>query len=101
MKRLQTAILALCFATALPSATLAQDDKSGKTPEELAREAEELARETAKTLMDTLQLFINRIPQYESPEVLENGDIIIRRKRVPADPPPESEPEDGVDSTRT
>ena len=53
--------------------------------------------------MDALQLFINRIPQYESPEILENGDIIIRRKRVPADPPPEREPDDTdtIDSTRT
>lgn len=103
MKRLQAAILALCFAAALPSAALAQDDEQGKTPEDLAREAEELARETAKTLMDALQLFINRIPQYESPEILENGDIIIRRKRVPADPPPEREPDDTdtIDSTRT
>ena len=31
-------------------------------------------------MLQALELFINTIPQYEEPEVLENGDIIIRRK---------------------
>ena len=43
-----------------------------KTPEELARDG--LAK-----LLSALDLFIGSIPQYETPEILPNGDIIIRR----------------------
>jgi hypothetical protein len=32
-------------------------------------------------MMHALRLLVENIPQYELPEVLENGDIIIRRKR--------------------
>ncbi|MBC6440140.1 MAG: hypothetical protein GDA49_06970 [Rhodospirillales bacterium] len=38
-----------------------------------------MAKETMKRLMLTLELLVAGIPQYEMPEVLENGDIIIRR----------------------
>jgi hypothetical protein len=67
-------------------------DDDGKTLEE----AERLARETAKRLMETLRLMLEYIPQYEMPEITEDGDIIIRRKH----PEPEPEPENG-DSSRT
>jgi hypothetical protein len=30
---------------------------------------------------------LKAIPQYETPEILDNGDIIIRRKRVKPDGP--------------
>jgi len=41
----------------------------------------DLAAEGISKLMDALRLFVDNIPQYETPEVLENGDIIIRRKQ--------------------
>ena len=41
-------------------------------------------------MLRAIELMIEMIPQYDMPEVLENGDIIIRRKN----PPPESEGED-------
>ena len=34
-----------------------------------------------KMILDALELFIQNIPQYEAPEILDNGDIIIRRVR--------------------
>ena len=40
----------------------------------------ELLEGGVKMMLQALELFINTIPQYEEPEVLENGDIIIRRK---------------------
>jgi hypothetical protein len=42
---------------------------------------DELAIEGISKLMDALSLFVSTIPQYSAPEVLENGDIIIRRKK--------------------
>ena len=44
----------------------------------------ELLEGAAQRLVRALELILMAIPQYEAPELLENGDIIIRRKpRVP------------------
>jgi hypothetical protein len=43
--------------------------------------AEEMAREAIEQLMRALELMMESIPQYEMPEINEDGDIIIRRKR--------------------
>lgn len=69
----------------------------------LAAEAEEedpkeLAREGMERMLRAIELMIEMIPQYEMPEVLENGDIIIRRKNPPENGD-EEEPE--LDETRT
>ncbi len=79
---------------------------SGSIPEalrELERQAEDLlgpeAREAVESLlpmieslMDRLPLLIDNLPQYEIPEIMPNGDIIIRRKRklpkIDPDAPP-------------
>ena len=58
----------------------------------------ELAREGIERLMQALEALIQSIPQYEMPEINENGDIIIRRKRTP---PGEDEGAPETDSTRT
>jgi hypothetical protein len=58
----------------------------------------ELAREGMERMLRAIELMIEMIPQYELPEVLENGDIIIRRKNPPAN---EDEEEPEVDETRT
>lgn len=48
----------------------------------------ELARESVETLLRALEALIDKIPQYELPEINENGDIIIRRKRKDGAAPP-------------
>ena len=61
-------------------------------PRDGAKEAEELAREALDKLMKAMGALIQSIPQYEMPETLPNGDIIIRRKRPPeAKPPPKED----------
>ena len=55
--------------------------------------AEELAREAMEQFMRALKMFMQSIPQYELPEINENGDIIIRRKRWPEGDDP-GEPDD-------
>jgi len=42
-------------------------------------EAERLANEALTKMMRALDLFITTVPRYAAPEVLPNGDIIIRR----------------------
>ena len=40
---------------------------------------EEMLEEGVRMIMNALKLVLKTIPQFEMPEVLENGDIIIRR----------------------
>ena len=49
----------------------------------------ELLKEGTQQILKAFELFLQAIPQYEPPEVLDNGDIIIRRKhpeRTPKNP---------------
>lgn len=59
----------------------------------------ELAREGMERLIRAIELMLEMIPQYETPEVLPNGDIIIRRKN-PVDEG-EDNPEPDDDQART
>ena len=86
-------IMATLVATSLYTPVAHADN--GSLPEalrELERQAEDLlgpeAREAVESLlpmieslMDRLPLLIDNLPQYEIPEIMPNGDIIIRRKR--------------------
>ena len=86
MKRRNTLISviflsALLTVTGVPMALhAAQHDQRG--------EAEDMAREAIEQLMRALELMIDSIPQYELPEINDNGDIIIRRKRREPRPEP-------------
>lgn len=42
-------------------------------------EAERLAGEALTRIMRALNLLVDSVPQYAAPEVLPNGDIIIRK----------------------
>lgn len=69
----------LIFAAVLAAAVFVLEPipaqaQSGKT------ESEALLEEGTKKILRAFELFIQTIPQYEIPEVLPNGDIIIRRK---------------------
>jgi hypothetical protein len=84
---LAAAVIAAFATLAGPLPAVAAE---GETPSELAREGME-------RMLRAIELMIEMIPQYEVPEVLENGDIIIRRKN----PRPDEEEEEAVDETRT
>ena len=86
---LLAASLALSSVLLGAKGAVAQSDKPDeKTPEELALEG-------VDSLMRALDLMIEKIPQYEMPEINENGDIIIRRKRE-ASPAPQDEEEEPI-----
>ncbi len=54
-----------------------------------------------KTILNALELLLKSIPQYEAPEVLENGDIIIRRIPKNENVPKESPKPNGDTQTET
>jgi hypothetical protein len=77
---------ALLLASALLAASPAfAADKSAaeRLREELERTAESLAGNLER-LLSTFEEVAREVPRYDVPQMLENGDIIIRRK--PQDP---------------
>ena len=63
-------------------------------------ETEQAIKDATRRLLRALEGLMMSIPQYEAPEVLENGDIIIRRKRPgPSDKGAPAEPD--MDETAT
>ena len=52
---------------------------SADTLQDKTAEAEQLANEALAKMMKALDLLIMTVPRYAAPEVLPNGDIIIRR----------------------
>jgi len=59
-------------------------------PHDRWKRAEELARKSLEELKRSLDEILQKVPIYGAPEVLPNGDIIIRRRPPAA---PETAPE--------
>ena len=76
LRRATAAALALMLAAAPVAAVQAQSKPA---------DPEALLEEGTKKILRAFELFIMTIPQYEIPEVLPNGDIIIRRKNPPGE----------------
>ena len=76
----------VAFAAFLPLAAAAQPS----TADEAAR----MARDVLERLMGTLGAAVGSFPQYSAPEILPNGDIIIRRKPKADDAPAIAAPPD-------
>lgn len=84
MRRMIPALI-VCLAASLPAAALAETrmESSGIVPPEIA--------EASKSVMRLFSSMISAIPTYEAPELLPNGDIIIRRKNPEAEASPAPE----------
>ena len=87
------AALAIMIAAAPASA------QQRNPPPDPREKAEEAFRDGARIIMRALQLFLESVPQYEAPEVLDNGDIIIRRKQ--RNPRPEEKKPPGRSDKQT
>jgi len=90
-------VLGLCLAVAPLPALQGQARAQSAAPAEPQDAPDgspsELAREGLEQMLRALRLLVQSIPQYELPEVLENGDIIIRRKH----PDPDSDGPESAD----
>jgi hypothetical protein len=75
--KIRAAAGALCLCLAPPLTAAAAEPTAPGEQESPG----EVAREGFESMMRALRLLVESIPQYELPEVLDNGDIIIRRKR--------------------
>ena len=69
--------LAISLAFTLSTSNVVYADEK-KSPEVMIEEG-------AKMIFEALDLVLKVIPQYEAPEILENGDILIRRKNPAED----------------
>lgn len=68
--------------------------QSGPPPRAQPSDPREMLEGGMKMVLQALELMIRAVPQYAPPEVLENGDIIIRR--IPNEPlPKKKSPDDG------
>ena len=98
-KRTLAALFGLCLMIALPPGAAAHENPEESEPRE---RAEELAREAMEQMLRALEMMVQSFPQYEMPEIMENGDIIIRRRRAEQNGPPaqpETSPEPDFDET--
>lgn len=85
-------LISLCWMLVLAvmagaDPALAQDDgqgDGGAVPQTSEPSAKDLSAEGMEKLLQALGVLIKRIPQYELPEVQDNGDILIRRIHKPA-----------------
>ncbi|MDF1748721.1 MAG: hypothetical protein P1V34_07600 [Alphaproteobacteria bacterium] len=85
---LASALAALVGGTAVSGVALAEEKNS----------PESLAAEGLQQVLRAVEMFISNIPLYEAPEVLPNGDIIIRRVQ-PEDGPKNDDADKGGHGT--
>jgi len=86
MPYLRAAIVAVAMAVIAAPAARAQ--------ESTLDDAQQEAVEGLSKLLQALGLFVKSVPQFSAPEVLPNGDIILRRihpDQSPAPKPPKSD----------
>jgi len=76
-------ILAL-FLTAAVTLSAPQTVPAAETDNH-RKEAEQLLEDATRKVMDAFRQMMMAIPQYAAPEILENGDIIIRRVHPKSD----------------
>ena len=87
---------ALIIAAMLVAASPAFAQSEGKSPGEQIDAV-------LQDVLDAIGLVLRAVPQYELPEVLPNGDIIIRRVQPepPPAPPPADKPQNDDNGVKT
>ena len=80
MKRLtSTLCLTLAVVIMVSTPVISADLHKVQTPPSQQKKPEDMIEDGMKMILNALSLILKSIPQYKAPEVLENGDIIIRR----------------------
>lgn len=82
MKMSRATAMAACFVLCVGAgAGAASGQDTERPPAAPERPAEPFLDGIVDQLLSTLRGLLQAIPQYEMPQIDENGDIIIRRKR--------------------
>ena len=92
MTKCRTSVAVFLVGTGLslfPFAVAAESGDEESAPALQGEPLDDALRGAAEQIMNALRLMVMAIPQYEAPEILENGDIIIRRRH------PERSPDGG------
>ncbi|MBI1776020.1 MAG: hypothetical protein HYR63_11795 [Proteobacteria bacterium] len=72
------------------AALISAGGATAETPS-ASKDPQQIIREGAERILEGMRVLIDRIPQYAAPEMLPNGDIIIRRlPRGPNPPEPQA-----------
>ncbi len=102
MRRLSLGVALICLM-AFTGPVLTSQAGAGEPARPPERETpSEMLKDATQTILRALGLMLQAIPQYEMPEILDNGDIIIRRKNPKPMPPPEKDSNpDTPDKTKT
>ena len=96
----RTALVAAMLAV-IAAPVLAQEQPKAAPPKDtLTDQTEKAFRQSIETILKALEKLVNSVPLYEAPEVLENGDIIIRRKH-PEKTPPDKKDQKSDGTSRT
>ena len=81
--------LTLAVILMVSTPVISADLHKAQTPPSQQKKPEDMIEDGMKMILNALSLILKSIPQYKAPEVLENGDIIIRRVR-PGEKAPKS-----------
>ena len=87
---LTTLCLTVAVLLMVSTPVISADLHKAQTPPSQQKKPEDMIEDGMKMILNALSLILKSIPQYKAPEVLENGDIIIRRVR-----PGEKKPKSG------
>jgi len=88
MKKLGRYIIGVTIAVLITAGPTQAQNPAPK--DHVQEQAEKALKEGVQTILRALETMFKSIPQYEMPEILKNGDIIIRRKK----PKDEKTPDD-------
>ena len=96
---LMAAVIAIAATPALAQNAPKAPPKDNPT-DNPTTQTEKAFRESVEMILKALEKLVNSVPLYEAPEVLKNGDIIIRRKH-PEKPPVKKKNDKSSDTSRT
>ncbi len=107
MRRFPSAcLIAVVFALSFPAGPAGAhslEDRSGALEDRSG--PRQLLEETTRDIIRQFELLMQSVPQYRAPEILDNGDIIIRRipprQKVPVPPPGTSPGREDQNRTKT
>jgi len=80
MKNLTVAIcLTIAVLIIVAPPVISSDLHKVQTPPSQQKKPRDIIEDGMKIILNSIELLLKSIPQYKAPEVLRNGDIIIRR----------------------